>query len=278
MSITRRQFLAAGAGVIAAGAGLYLYATEAEPFWPEVVRRPLPVRALPAGLAGLSLVQLSDIHVGARVPDEYVLGSFERVAALGPDILVITGDLTQVASAEHAERIYRNLPHGRLATVSVLGNHDYGRAWSEPDRAETLAQVMRSLDVRVLRNEAVDVDGLTIVGLDDLWAKRFDVARGFSAVRPDTAAICLAHNPDCVDLNGWGDYAGWVLAGHTHGGQVKPPFLPPPQLPVENRRYTAGEFAIEGGRRLYINRGLGFLRQVRFNARPEITLFELREA
>jgi predicted MPP superfamily phosphohydrolase len=69
-----------------------------------------------------------------------------------------------------------------------------------------------------------------------------------------------------------------VLAGHTHGGQCKPPFLPPPLLPVRNRRYTAGEFAVAPGRTLYINRGLGHLIQVRFNVRPELTLFTLERA
>ncbi|MEO1082736.1 MAG: hypothetical protein AAFY88_00695, partial [Acidobacteriota bacterium] len=74
----------------------------------------------------------------------------------------------------------------------------------------------------------------------------------------------------------WHDFSGWILSGHTHGGQCKPPFLPPPILPVENRRYTAGAFELEGGRRLYINRGLGYLKRVRFNVRPELTLFTLR--
>ena len=76
----------------------------------------------------------------------------------------------------------------------------------------------------------------------------------------------------------WGDYEGWILAGHTHGGQVKPPFLPPPMLPVRNKRYTAGAFALSGNRSLYINRGLGNLWPVRFNVRPEITLFTLEAA
>jgi predicted MPP superfamily phosphohydrolase len=74
------------------------------------------------------------------------------------------------------------------------------------------------------------------------------------------------------------DFRGWVLAGHTHGGQCKPPFLPPPLLPVKNRRYVAGEYDIGPGRWMYINRGLGYLRRVRFNARPEITLFTLMQA
>ena len=76
----------------------------------------------------------------------------------------------------------------------------------------------------------------------------------------------------------WGGYAGWILAGHTHGGQCRPPFLPPPLIPVRNRRYTSGEFEVGGGRRLYINRGLGYLIRVRFNVRPEVTLFELTRA
>ena len=59
---------------------------------------------------------------------------------------------------------------------------------------------------------------------------------------------------------------------------MKPPFLPPPILPVNNRRYTAGAFDVGPGRTLYINRGLGFLHQVRFAVRPELTLFTLTRA
>jgi hypothetical protein len=75
-----------------------------------------------------------------------------------------------------------------------------------------------------------------------------------------------------IDRN-W--FVGW--AGHTHGGQCKPPFLPPPMLPVKNKRYTAGKFELANDRTLYINRALGHLWQVRFNVRPEITFFELEK-
>ncbi|MCX6880478.1 MAG: hypothetical protein NTW21_42740 [Verrucomicrobia bacterium] len=73
-------------------------------------------------------------------------------------------------------------------------------------------------------------------------------------------------------------YMGWILAGHTHGGQCKPPFLPPPLLPVRNRRYVAGEYPLAGSRSLYVSRGVGHLIQVRFNVRPEITLFQMTRA
>jgi predicted MPP superfamily phosphohydrolase len=74
----------------------------------------------------------------------------------------------------------------------------------------------------------------------------------------------------------WGGYRGWVLCGHTHGGQCSAPLFGPPLLPVANKRYTSGEFDLFDGRRLYINPGPGCLRRVRFNVPPEITLLTLR--
>ena len=153
--LTRRQFIGGCLGAAVVGAGVWEYTTQAEPFWVQVVRRSLPVRGLPSGLVGARLVQLSDIHVGGRVPDDYVLGQFERVAALKPDILVVTGDLTQAGSAEHAESIYASLPLARLATICTLGNHDYGAAWSQPEKADRLAAALRGLGARVLRSEAL---------------------------------------------------------------------------------------------------------------------------
>ena len=276
--LTRRQFIAGCLGAVTLGAGLWIYTTEGEPFWVQIVRRPLRVRDLPVPLVGARLVHLSDIHVGGRVPDDYVLQTFEQVAGLNPDIVVVSGDLTQASDPEQASSVYAHIPRGRLATVCTLGNHDYGRGWSEPAKADALTKTLRDLDVTVLRNETLDVRGLQIVGMDDLWANRFDPKAAFATADLSAPAICLSHNPDSVDLAGWDGFEGWILAGHTHGGQCKPPFLAPPQLPVVNKRYTSGEFALEGGRRMYINRGLGFIRQVRFNARPEVTLFDLASA
>jgi predicted MPP superfamily phosphohydrolase len=132
--------------------------------------------------------------------------------------------------------------------------------------------------VRVLRNEIADVGGLQIVGTDDLWAGRFDPEEALGSLRPEKAALVLTHNPDAADRDGWGTYEGWILCGHTHGGQCKPPLLSPPLVPVKNRRYTAGEFRLAGNRRMYINRGVGYLLQARFNARPEVTVFQLTRA
>jgi hypothetical protein len=276
--ISRRRFLQASLAASATGLGLGGYTWQIEPHWLEIVFRPLTIAGLPRTLQGLRLAQLSDMHVGPRVADSYILESFHRVQALDPDIVVYTGDFISYEPGifDHAERIYEHLPRGRLATLGILGNHDYGPGWSHPEIAARLANQLRDAGVRLLRNEVTEVSGLQVAGLDDLWANQFDLRRGLAALDCSRAAIVLSHNPDTVDHSGWGDFHGWILSGHTHGGQCKPPFLPPPLLPVRNRRYTAGAFDLSGARRLYISRGIGHLLQVRFNVRPEVTMFELR--
>jgi predicted MPP superfamily phosphohydrolase len=278
MAFTRRQFLAMTGA--AAGAGMGVYTWRIEPHWLEIVRRPLPIRHLPPALAGRTLAHVSDIHVGPRVDDDYVIDTFARLAGLAPDIVVVTGDFVSHHDEmyEQMDRVYARFPRGRIATIGVLGNHDYGRGWSHPEVAERVAAIARRHGIDVLRNEIRDVEGLQIVGLDDLWADRFDPAAAFSRFDRARPALALSHNPDTVDLSGWAGYSGWILSGHTHGGQCKAPFLPPPLLPVRNRRYTCGEFVLSGGRSLYISRGVGHLIRVRFNVRPEVGLFELVSA
>lgn len=275
--MTRRTFIRLGAAAIGGGAATMLYTWRVEPHWLEVVRRRLSIRRLPAAWAGRTLVQLSDIHAGPRVDDDYLLATFRRVAALAPDIVVLTGDFLSYHPAifERLPAIYRHFPKGRMATLAILGNHDYGLNWAHPEVAQRLVDLVTPFGVRVLRNEVQDVDGLQVAGLDDIWGGRFDPEPALTALDPSRASIVLTHNPDSVDRPVWDKYEGWILAGHTHGGQCKPPFLPPPLLPVRNRRYTCGEFELAGNRRLYINRGVGHLLRVRFNVRPEVTVFEL---
>jgi uncharacterized protein len=273
-----KQVLMAGAGA-AAVAGAYTWLVE--PHWVEFVRRRLPVRGLPRDLEGRTLVQLSDIHIGPRVDDSFLTRTFEQVAACSPDFVVITGDFVSYRSPEHLDQlrdVIQHVPQGRLGTFAVLGNHDYGHNWAELPVGDSVASIAERAGITVLRNESRIISGLQITGVDDFWSPRFDVTRALAERDAAASTIVLCHNPDGVDVSGWDDYDGWILAGHTHGGQCKAPFLPPPLLPVKNRRYTAGEFALTGGRRLYINRGIGHLIRVRFNVRPEVTLFHLTRA
>lgn len=226
------------------------------------------------------MAQLSDLHVGSRVDDAYLRSVFDRVRALTPEVVVYTGDFVSYDTniAKHAGRVFPYLPVGSRATFGIFGNHDYGPGWTHPDFADDLAAIVQSVGVRVLRNEVGVMDGLQIIGMDDLWAGRFDPTAAWAKMDTSLPAIVLSHNPDTADEPGWDNYTGWILSGHTHGGQCKAPFLPPPLLPVKNRRYVAGEYELTGNRRLYINRGVGHLLRVRINARPEVTLFTLTRA
>jgi predicted MPP superfamily phosphohydrolase len=276
----RRRFLRGLGSMAAMAAGAGLYTWRVEPHWVELVERPLPIASLPPALAGTRLVQLTDLHVGPRVDDDYITGVFDRVRALAPDIVVFTGDFTEPYRGFEAQvrRVYRHAPQGRLATLGVFGNHDYGPGWRYPEFAAALVPILADCGIRVLRNERAEVAGLDVIGLDDWWAKQFQPQQALAYRDTTRPAIVLSHNPDTADLPGWFDYQGWILCGHTHGGQCKPPFLPPPLLPVRNRRYTSGEVAVDGTRRLYISRGIGHTLQVRFNVRPEVTVFDLRRA
>lgn len=282
--MNRRKFIGASAAIVTTGAGLFGYTTIIEPHWLEVVRRDLPISNLPPVLNGATLAHVSDVHACSYVDEAYLSSSLARLSAISPDIVVLTGDFVSWEEARspsvkiaQLQRVLSHLPHGRLATLGILGNHDYGNTWRDPRIAAVVTTAVSDTGMRVLRNEVAAVGGLDIIGIDDLWSGRADTRHAF-AQRANGAAIALCHNPDAMDELSWEGYAGWVLAGHTHGGQCKPPFLPPPVLPVKNRRYTSGQISVDAGRTLYISRGVGHLLKARFNVRPEITVFTLRDA
>jgi predicted MPP superfamily phosphohydrolase len=304
--LTRRRFLALGASAAAAALGTGLYSWQVEPFWVELVRRPMPLENLPAELVGKTLLQFSDIHVGPNVSSDYLIRTFREAQDLAPDFVAITGDFVSFATdAERGElaSVLRNVPRGRLGTVASLGNHDYGRGWRHMETANHVSRVAGDAGVQVLRNDVSTIGGLQLAGLADYWSPEFgeefgrsprggqrapqssfiaqagtDARATLRRLAPGVPTVVLSHNPDVQDLPIWDGVRGWVLAGHTHGGQVKPPFLPPPILPVNNTRYTSGVFDVGPGRTMYVNRGLGFLLQVRLNVRPELTLFTLERA
>lgn len=276
--ISRRTFFrtSAAAGVAALATGYYAW--RVEPHWLEFTHHDMPVANLSESLRGARLIQISDTHVGERVDSEYLIASLRSVAAYEPDWIVVTGDFMSCSGPERIDevaRVFEALPQARFGRAAVLGNHDYGRHYRRVDVADALTRRLADIGIDVLSNESRAYGGLTITGLDDLWGPRFHPSRVLAAIDPTAANLVLCHNPDVCDRPVWGDYRGWILAGHTHGGQVKPPFLPPPILPVENERYTQGVFEVGPERFLYINRALGYLRRVRFNVRPEITVFRL---
>ncbi|MEO9570913.1 MAG: metallophosphoesterase [Polaribacter sp.] len=256
------------------------YTWQIEPFWLEFVKVKMPIKNLPKKLIGKTLMQISDVHVGNKFDYKYIIDSFKKAKIFEPDFVVYTGDFVSYETPEQfnqLKKVFKHAVNGKLGTAGVLGNHDYGIDWLEPDVANRISNILDRANITILRNEEVNFNGLNILGIDDYWGSNFNPVKIMNKYNAQKANIVLCHNPDVCDLNVWNNYKGWVLSGHTHGGQVKPPFLNPPILPVKNTRYSSGEFDLYDGRTLYINRALGNLYQVRFNVRPEITIFELEE-
>ncbi len=294
--LSRRSFLKLSIGGIISGAALSLlggfYALRIEPRWVEVTRLEIPLRRLPKALDGFTIAQLSDIHLGPYVKPQDVRMAVRMVNALKPHLIVITGDFVyhsaRYSAACAQELAALKAPYGVYA---VLGNHD---VWTNVDE---VVRNLRSAGVKVLRDEAqpVEVNGsrLWLLGAEDtgftgfmgcsfedfkdMWRDAANaVSRLLAGIPAQEPRVLLVHNPDFTEMVPPGE-VDLALCGHTHGGQVRLPFVGAPIVPsCFGQKYTAGP--VDNGRTLvYVNRGLGIIYPpVRFNCRPEITLLVLR--
>jgi predicted MPP superfamily phosphohydrolase len=287
--LTRRQLFGRILGTATFAAAGGAYGREVEPFWVEWHDRPMAVRGLPKSLEGFRITQLTDLHAGTNVPISYLRRVIGRVKDVKPDLVVVTGDLVNhaldwvVPICDALMEIPQKLGVPMLVT---LGNHDYdiSNAYAGvPTRiADTLEARLTSRNVPVLRNKSWALqrpDGrMWFVGLEDLWSGRFSPAVAFAGVpmRSGEPIIALSHNPDtALDLDTYG--AQWILAGHTHGGQVRLPGYGALLLNVQNQEFQQGQFELPHGGHLYVARGVGYLKRVRMFCRPEVPTFVLHQ-
>jgi predicted MPP superfamily phosphohydrolase len=252
--------------------------------WLEVIEQDLHIRNLPDQLIGLKIAHLSDLHCSKTVSNRYLRHCIQRVNQLNPDVVLLTGDyITHDFFGCFSESVVDLIGsiQSRYGVFACMGNHDYGvngiSKWLGRDRFYGLMEGMTDNGVTVLRNASsvVQVDGevFSIVGLGDIWARDFDPAKAFEKVHNDRAVVVLSHNPESIrHLDGFDCDA--VMSGHTHGVALQ--FCALGNKPLLNRHdYHAGMYEVRG-KRLYVNRGLGRLGRALFNARPEITIFNLK--
>lgn len=279
--MTRKHFLKRLLQLSAVGALPFLYSWQIEPFWVEFVERKLPIKNLPKELEGKILIQISDLHVGNRFDWNFLIESFQKAQQFKPDFVVYTGDFVNDGTSEDHESLKKVMAEaicGKLGTFGILGNHDYGTNWKDLGSSEKICDILENSGVVMLKNQQQELHGLNIIGFDDLWSPNFDPIKVMKDYDSEKANLVLCHNPDVCDKDVWNGYQGWILSGHTHGGQCRIPGIITPILPVNNRKYISGEIDLEDGRMLYINRAIGHSFQVRFMVRPEITVFTLTQA
>ncbi len=284
--MTRRRALRVLAGGAAVPILMGGYAWRIEPVWETVRQVDMPIRGLATSLVGKRMVQLSDLHIGAGVPWSHYQSVIDKVNRLDPDLIVITGDIVHQGRERPEGQIARLMEalSGEAVKLASLGNHDWS-VWG-PKRsgyrqgADRVAKATADAGVFVLRNEVYrlgdDKGAVQVLGLEDYWSDDYDLDHAMGLVDPELPCIALSHNPDTfMELSETS--VQWTLSGHTHGGQVRIPFYGAPLLPIRHKEFVAGHFTRHGNH-LYVNRGIGWLKRVRFCARPEITVFTLASA
>lgn len=268
--VTRREFLlTSGATALALSMGT--------PGAPEqglrVEHHDFAIAGLDPRHDGLRLVQLSDIHVGARTPRGRIRAAVAAANACAPDLVVLTGDFL---SRDRAGVGLMREQLGGLSSpaVAVLGNHDH---WVDPAGAR---RALEGHGYSVLRNQhtVLRLRGapFTVVGIDDFMTRHAEPARALAGA-PGGSRVVLAHGPRTADLLRGLRQPMLVMSGHTHGGQVNLPGLTPYLLrTILHEPYLRGRYDLDQVQ-LYVNRGVGNSGiGIRINADPEITVATLR--
>lgn len=282
--ISRRTFIKRILGsflaVLGVGAGGVFYAKEIEPSLLGIEELQMKHPLIPKSFDGIKIVQFSDTHLGFQ----YNLGQFEKLVdkinSLEPDLIFFTGDLMDEPNKYADIQLLMSLLGKlkcRLGKFCIFGNHDHGGYGSDIYR-----NIMEAADFIVLLNESREIilnDGSSIylLGIDDAMLGRPDLSLALKHAPKNRFKILLSHAPDLAE------YASlhpihWQLSGHSHGGQVKIPFIGALIIPPFARKYPEGLYTI-GTKpfNLYVNRGIGTTRlPFRFMAKPELTVFTLR--
>jgi predicted MPP superfamily phosphohydrolase len=283
---TRRRFLLTGA---CAGAGLAIYSGEIERHWIETARSEVFLLGLPRAFDGFRIAQLSDIHLDDYTEPFLLRDAVKQINRMNPDAVFLTGDFVthglvpkrfELGTAWQCANLLNQIQCPNR--YGVLGNHDVVVGSQEVTKALT------ANSITMLVNEYVPIERggarFWLAGLDDPVAGRPNPEKTIpESIRniPDEPIVLLSHAPDYADdllKLPSGKAVSLMLAGHSHGGQIRLPWIGPPNLPEMGRKYVEGWFRLQN-LQLYVNRGLGtVVVPFRFDCPPEITLLTLRSA
>ena len=260
IDLNRRTLVArAVAGAVTAAAGALTAVAMRSALGPVAVRRlPISLARLPRQLNGLSLVQLTDIHIGPTIGRAFIEGIVARTNALNPDVVAITGDLVDGTVAELGDAVAPLADlRARHGVFFVTGNHEYFSG------ATPWITELTRLGIRCLRNERVSIgDGdatFDLAGVDDRSGARSgeeghgeDLDRALANLDPSREVVLLAHQPKSV-FTAARFGIGLQISGHTHGGQIWPfSYLVRLQQP-----FIAGLHR-HAGTQIYVSRGTGY--------------------
>jgi uncharacterized protein len=281
-SITRRSFLAAAA---AAGLGIATYAGTHARHEFEITQVTLPIRDLPDAFQNFRIVQMSDIHLEEYTEAFFFERMIKQVNNLDPDLVVITGDYVSrgprdLSVAWKAAGVGAEI----LSTLKapqrfgILGNHDVNVG------AEHVIQPLEAHGTPILVDSYTPIergrDVLWLCGADDAGTRNPDLNFAIPE-NPRAPVLFMCHEPDYVDdviPHPRFPLIDVMLSGHSHGGQIRLPYIGPLILPPMGQKYVEGLFHFSH-MQLYVNRGIGTVGlPFRLNCPAELTHITLVRA
>ena len=279
-SAKRRRFLqwATGATLLGAGgAAVYGEAIEANDL--QVTHLDISIPSWPAGTPSLRVGQLTDLHCDSAHATARTLRAAEMLLAQKPDVVFLTGDYISEKPHRWAARAAEALAPLTAApggVFCILGNHDWNDDRPDGRSADRVAAALAGVGFTVLRNASAPLSqapGVWVVGLDDRYTGKQDLARALRDVPPGVCKLLLVHEPDYADEAPPG--FALQLSGHSHGGQIRLPGLPPLHVPKFSTHYPEGLY--QGPHHpLYTSRGVGTTGPpIRLFCPPEVTVLHL---
>ena len=231
---------------------------------------------------GLTAVVASDLHIGLYENGASLETIVEKINEQEPDIVFLPGDFTYHLEEEDIEESFEALKNLEAQVFAVTGNHDIGltRHFTlENDLSEKIDSIFEKYGVNVIDNEIVyvDINGLelTIVGLSDYWGGDTDYTL-LNNLEDSENVVVIAHNPDTAYAFPYGSNVHLVVSGHTHGGQIRLPYLYKKAIPTIND-FDKGLYEINGID-VYVSPGIGMVGlPMRFLMPPQIDVLDLGE-
>jgi predicted MPP superfamily phosphohydrolase len=267
--------LTSGFVTLVLGVTCALYARFIHPFRPRVNHVMIQLPRAHKELDGLSIAFVTDTHIGPHFTVDDLEPSIEILRRASPDIVLFGGDYISESPRflDYAqEPLTKMAATARIGAWGILGNHDLSNV------RERVMGMLAPTGIRILTNEAVEFtterSTFWLVGIDDVLLGKPDLEGAFSKVPADALRIALWHEGD--DAAKVEPYEPLLLlSGHSHGGQVRLPFLGALAAPKMGQRYTSGRYEI-GSMTLFVSNGIGMYRPpVRFNCPPEVVIFRL---
>ena len=231
---------------------------------------------------GFTIVYFSDLHYGV-IDDNFLNETVDKINMFDPDLILFGGDLVDHYSNNPLNDEKRATLTAALKSLeakygkfAVLGNHDL----DSENTKNAITNILNDADFDVLTNESIDIHNdssasFNLIGIDSLSLGNPDINAAYQNVDENSFNLAICHTPDIFDdIPSYNDY---LLAGHSHGGQIRLPIIGPLYTPKNGHKYVKGYYDLNGTS-LYVTSGIGVSRyNFRLFNKPEINFYRLNK-